>query len=320
MNNTTAPAKAVKPPKVRKPGKSRLRSRENLWGYVFTAPWMIGFALFFAYPFIYSIILAFSRITNPAEFKFAWDGISNFLTAFTEDVDFLPKVGQSLLDMVIKTPVVVVFSLFIAILLNRNLKGKGIFRVLFFLPVLLGTGIVLNTINGSLGADTAQAAQEAAQQAAVAEGGMEGYSSSVGLTVMLLGPDIALALEEILSVVTDVLWMSGIQIVIFLGALQTIPSSYYEAAYCDGASEWEKFWKITLPLTMPNILLNTVYTMIDYLSSTENEVVMYCRDVGLVQNKLTVSSAMSWIYFLASGVIILIVFLILKRFTYYADE
>ena len=127
-------------------------------------------------------------------------------------------------------------------------------------------------------------------------------------------------LEEILAVVTDVLWMSGIQIVIFLGALQTIPASYYEAAYCDGASEWEKFWKITLPLTMPNILLNTVYTMIDYLSSTENEVVIYCRDLGLIDNNLTLSSAMSWVYFLASGTIILIVFLILKRFTYYADE
>lgn len=320
MNNTTASVKTAKPPKAKKPRKSRLRSRENLWGYAFTAPWIVGFGLFFAYPFIYSIILCFSRITNPSEFTLEWDGINNFLDAFTRDVDFLPLVGQSLLDMVIKTPVVVVFSLFIAILLNRNLKGKGIFRVLFFLPVLLGTGVVLSTINGSMGSDTAQAAQEAAQMAATTESGMEGYSSSVGLTVMLLGPDIALALEEILAVVTDVLWMSGIQIVIFLGALQTIPASYYEAAYCDGASEWEKFWKITLPLTMPNILLNTVYTMIDYLSSTENEVVIYCRDLGLIDNNLTLSSAMSWVYFLASGTIILIVFLILKRFTYYADE
>ena len=114
--------------------------------------------------------------------------------------------------------------------------------------------------------------------------------------------------------------MSGIQIVIFLGALQTIPSSYYEAAYCDGASEWEKFWKITLPLTMPNILLNTVYTMIDYLSSTDNEVVTYIRDTGLTGGNVTFGSAMGWVYFLTSGIIILIVFLILKRFTFYGDE
>ena len=319
MNNTAAPVKTAKPPKPPKARKSRLRSRENLWGYVFTAPWVVGFLLFFAYPLIYSVQMAFSRVVDPTTFTMEFQGFENFINAFTRDEKFLPLLGQSLGDMLIKTPVVVVFSLFIAILLNRNLKGKGIFRVFFFLPVLLGTGIVLSTINGSLGADTAQAAQQAAQQSATG-GDVQGFSSSVGMTAMLLGPDIALALENILSVVTDVLWMSGIQIVIFLGALQTIPTSYYEAAYCDGASEWEKFWKITLPLTMPNILLNTVYTMIDYLSSTENEVVTFIRDEGLKGSNITFGSAMGWIYFLASGLIILIVFLILKRFTFYADE
>ncbi|HIZ83050.1 MAG TPA: sugar ABC transporter permease [Firmicutes bacterium] len=319
MNNTSAPAKAAKPPKVRKPRKSRLRARENLWGYVFTAPWVLGFCFFFAYPIVYSLILAFGRITDLTNFSTQFVGFENFINAFTRDEQFLPLLGQSLGDMLIKTPVVVVFSLFIAILLNRNIKGRGLFRVFFFLPVLLGTGIVLSTINGSLGNDSAQLAQEAAQQAATGTD-MQGYSSSVGLTVMLLGPDLALILEDILTVVTDVLWMSGIQIVIFLGALQTIPSSYYEAAYCDGASEWEKFWKITLPLTMPNILLNTVYTMIDYLSSTDNEVVTYIRDTGLTGGNVTFGSAMGWVYFLTSGIIILIVFLILKRFTFYGDE
>ena len=318
MNNTTI-VKTKKPPKPPKMAKSRLRSRENLWGYLFTAPWVLGFCLFFAYPLIYSIQLAFSRITDPAAFTLQFVGFENFINAFTRDEKFLPLLGQSLGDMLIKTPVVVVFSLFIAILLNRNLKGKGIFRVFFFLPVLLGTGIVLSTINGSLGADTAQATQQAAQQTATGSD-VQGFSSSVGLTTMLLGADIAMALEKMLAVVSDVLWMSGIQIVIFLGALQTIPSSYYEAAYCDGASEWEKFWKITLPLTMPNILLNTVYTMIDYLSSTENEVVKYCRDTGLTGGNVTFGSALGWVYFLSSGLIILIVFLILKRFTFYADE
>ncbi|MCI8361390.1 MAG: sugar ABC transporter permease [Clostridiales bacterium] len=319
MNQTTAPVKTKKPPKPPKAGKSRLRSRENLWGYLFTAPWVLGFFLFFAYPLVYSIQLALSRMADPAAFTLEFNHFENFINAFTRDEKFLPLLGQSLGDMLIKTPVVVVFSLFIAILLNRNLKGKGIFRVFFFLPVLLGTGIVLSTINGSLGADSAQAAQQAAQEAATG-GEVQGFSSSIGLTSMLLGPDIAMALENILQVVTDVLWMSGIQIVIFLGALQTIPSSYYEAAYCDGASEWEKFWKITLPLTMPNILLNTVYTMIDYLSSTQNEVVKYCRDTGLTGNNVTFGSALGWVYFLSSGLIILIVFLILKRFTFYADE
>lgn len=298
--------------------KSRLRSRENLWGYLFTAPWLIGFAAFFAFPLGYSIVLAFSRITDLATFNAEWNSINNFYDAFFKDVEFLPKLGTSLRDMIIRTPVVVIFSLFVAILLNRKLRLRGLFRTAFFLPVLIGTGIVLSTINGSI---AATGAADAAGQAAVSESAQSsGMGSENSMLIMLLGYQLASYLEVILSTVTDVLWMSGIQIVIFLGALQTIPSSYYEAAFCDGASEWEKFWKITLPLIMPNILLNTVYTMIDFIGSAENEVVMYCQKALGTSGNYGFSSALSWIYFLACGILILIVFLVLRRFTYYADE
>ena len=319
MNNT-----AVKPrkPKKEKIKRSKLRSNEGRYGYFFLAPWMIGFLFFFLYPMLYSLILSFSRVIDIKSYTLIFNGFKNFETAFFSDTEFVPALLESTKNMLIKTPVVVIFSLFIAILLNRNLKFKGVFRVAFFLPVLLGTGVVLSTINGSIGSEASEAAQLAAQTAAqeTAAGG-SGMSEETGALVTLLGPQIAYYLELILEVVTDVLWMSGIQIVIFLGALQNIPSSYYEAAYCDGASEWEKFWKITLPLTMPNILLVTVYTMIDYLSNSENEVVVYCNKVGLEGNaNIALGSAMAWIHFLVSGVLILLVFLILKRFTYYADE
>lgn len=308
--------------KVKKPKRSKLYSREGNWGYMFTAPWLIGFIAFFAFPLGYSLVLSFSRVTDIVHYELNFIGFTNFENAFFRDTEFVPLLLESTKNMLIKTPVVVIFSLFIAILLNRNLKFKGIFRVAFFLPVLLGTGVVLSTINGSINSVAGEAAmieaQTAAQEAAGDVGGVSGQTS---VLVMLLGPQIAMALETVLEVVTDVLWMSGIQIIIFLGALQNIPSSYYEAAFVDGASEWEKFWKITLPLTMPNILLNTVYTMIDYLSSTDNEVVDYCRRVGLEGSaNIAFGSALGWIHFLISGILILIVFLVLKRFTYYADE
>lgn len=304
-----------------KASKSKLRSNEGKWGYLFTLPWMIGFLVFFLYPMCYSIFLSFSRVVNLSTGEFLYNGIANFENAFFEDVEFVPLLLNATKDMLIKTPIVVIFSMFIAILLNRNLKLKGIFRVAFFLPVLLGTGVVLSTINGSIGSATGDAAQLAAQTAAQeTASGTQGMSNQTGALVMLLGPQIAYYLEVVLEVVTDVFWMSGIQIIIFLGALQNIPSSYYEAAYCDGASEWEKFWKITLPLTMPNVLLISIYSMIDFLSNSENEVVAYCTKIGITSRNYALGSAMSWIYFIVSGILILLVFLIIRRFTFYADE
>ena len=314
---------AVKAPKLR---KSKLRSNEGKWGYLFIAPWIIGFCLFFLYPLGYSMIVAFAQNVNPKDSNINFLELENLFENFSNALfvraDFVPVLLQSLKDMLIKTPVVVIFSLFIAILLNRKLKFKGFFRICFFLPVLLGTGVVLATINGSIGTDNAGAAQMAAQQAAQESAGdSAGISMDANMLVMFLGPQIAYYLEVILEVVTEVLWMSGIQIVIFLGALQNIPGSYYEAAFCDGASEWEKFWKITLPLTMPNILLVTVYTMIDYISNSENEVVAFCQRIGLEGNfDYSGAAAMSWLHFLSSGILVAITFLIIRRFTFYADE
>lgn len=298
--------------KIKRAKKSKLRSNEDRWGYFFVAPWIIGFLAFFSYPLIFSIVLSFSRVTDLSSIKLEFVGWDNFANAFFRDERFVPLLGESTLDILIKTPVVVVFSLFIAILLNRHIRFKGFFRVAFFLPVLLGTGIVMSTIDGSLVTSTVQMAAQASETLAD-----ETTQASSGFLVMLVGRPIANAMQTILDTVTDVLWMSGIQIVIFLGALQTIPESYYEAAYCDGASEWEKFWKITLPMTMPTILLNAVYTMIDYLSSMDNVVVEYCRSVGFDSRLLGPGSALSWIHFLISGVLILLVFLILRRFIYY---
>jgi ABC-type sugar transport system permease subunit len=298
--------------------QSKLSVNENKWGYLFTLPWMIGFALFFIFPILYSLTLSVSRVKDIVHYSMSFIGATNYANAFIRDTVFVGDLLDSSYNMIVKTPIVVIFALFIAILLNRKLKLKGLFRVAFFLPVLLGSGIVMETMLGSFASssdfggaatDAAQAAQQASNQA-----------TSVGWMVMLLGPSIAMYLNQILMQVSDVLWVSGIQIIIFLGALQTIPSSYYEAAFCDGASEWEKFWKITLPLTMPTILLNTVFTMINYLSSSDNVVIKYTLATTFKDFDLGYGSAMGWIHFAVSGLLILIVYFILKRMTYYADE
>lgn len=305
---------------MRKPRLS-MTQKENLKGYIFTAPWMIGFCLFFLYPLISSIQLAFSRVTNVQNFTLVFNGLQNFREALLEDVEFVPALLTSLGDTVIKTPIVVVFSLFIAILLNQKLKLRGIYRALFLLPVIIGTGVVLQTLQGN-SATLAFSPQSPSMETTttVANTIDIGEIDLSERMTMLLGPSIAGGVEVVLEQISDSLWMSGIQIILFLGALQSIPDTYYEAAMCDGATAWEKFWKITLPMIMPNMLIVVVYTMISYFTSSENAVMTYVTDSSFKNLELAYGSAMGWIYFLLIGLLLVVVFGIFRRFTFYASD
>lgn len=303
--------------------KSRLSmtQKENLKGYIFTFPWVIGFCLFFLYPLISSIQLAFSRVTNVQNFTLVFNGFANFQKAFLEDVEYVPALLTSLGDSIIKTPIVVVFSLFIAILLNQKLRLRGLYRALFLLPVIIGTGVVLQTLQGN-SATLAFSPQSPSMEttgtvANTIDIGEIGLSDRM---TMLLGPSIAGGVEVVLEQISDSLWMSGIQIILFLGALQSIPDTYYEAAMCDGATAWEKFWKITLPMIMPTMLIIVVYTMVSYFTSSENVVMTYVTDSSFKNLQLAYGSAMGWIYFLLIGVLLAMVFGVFRRFTFYMSD
>ncbi len=295
-----------------------MERRDNYKGYLFAAPWVAGFLLFFLYPLSQSFLLSFSQIRDISIFQFAFQGLNNYRNAFLQDVNFVPLLMGSIRNTLLNTPIVVVFSLFIAILLNRNLRLKGLYRMGFLLPVLLGSGAVMQNLRGN---------------AAVVDftSGMQGASSGIesadltgiGLTqqlTMMLGPVAAGYLQTVLNQVSAILWMSGIQIILFLGALQTIPVAYYEAALCDGASEWEKFWKITLPLSMPVVLLVTIYTIIDYFTHMDNSVMVYIIQVSFADFNLAYGSALSWIYFLFVSLFVAAAFLLMRRHVFYMGD
>jgi len=289
-----------------------MKRKENLSGYIFVIPWLLGFSAFFLYPLVYSLVLAFSAVVDLSTFTTRFVGFTNFSEALINDINFIPYLIQSILDMLVNTPVILIFSFFIAILLNRELRLRGLFRAAFLLPILLGTGAVMSALQGnsanvgfSLG-DTSQTAQNLAS--------VTDIEISEQIT-LLLGPIAAEYLQNVLNRVSSILWMSGIQIIVFLGALQTIPSSLYEAAYCDGATQWEKFWKITLPLSTPTILLILVYTMIDYFTNIENAVMRYIITVSFGNFMLSYGSALSWMYFLVVSVILLLVAALMRKFT-----
>lgn len=291
--------------------------KHNYKGYIFVFPWIIGFFAFFLYPMIFSLRLSFSNI-NITMFTMSWVGVEHYFTALTRDTEFIPMLVQSCVDTLFNLPVIITFSIFMAMMLNRRLVARSFFRVAFFLPLIIGTGYVMDTI---LGRNISAAWQVmAGANYSVNDGFMQlqGIVMSDNLT-MVLGPELALFVQDILNRLSKALWTSGIQTIIFLGVLQSIPVSYYEAAYCDGATEWDKFWLITLPIITPAILLNTVYTLIDSFTNIDNKVIKYAVDMANT-TRFGFSSAMSWIYFLVIGTMVGLIFLLTRKSIYDANK
>ncbi len=269
--------------------KTRAKSRRRLSmaqkrsfeALIFLAPWLIGLCLFFLRPIGISLRLAFSEIVKMKGFEMGWVGLKNFEQIFFYDINFVPMFLSTITDTLLNTPICLVFSLVIAILLNRKMVGRGFFRAAFFIPVLLGTGYVMKQMLG-MGAD--------------------GTTITTGIMVPqlisdLLGHQLTDFLQTVLDRITVVLWKSGVQIVLFLAGLQGISSSLYEAARVDGATEWEMFWKITLPMISPVILMNLVYTIVAFFTDATNPIIDYIYNMSFTNQMFGEGAAMSWVYF-----------------------
>ena len=242
-----------------------------------------------------------------------WNGFYNFTKAFTIDPTFLPKLGTALGEIL---PIVImIFSLFIAVILNQKFRGRTLARAIFFLPVLIATGPVISVINGDM---TSQGVSDAAQFSTLFKTDLVTELMEF-LGIYNLNQTFTDIIKDITSGVLNLVWNSGIQILIFLSALQTIPPSAKEAASIEGATAWEFFWKITFPYISPMILSNLVYTVIDAFVSTDNVVMEYV----LAQSRnweYGYSAALAWIYFAIVGACLGIICVIINRFVYYEND
>ncbi len=301
--------------------KSALTRRRDYFGFVFLIPWIVGFLLFFAYPFAHSVWMSFHNIQpNPAGGYISDPvGFGNYVEAIRRDEEFLPLVTQSLLDLLINVPVCMVFSFFVAVLLRQKFHGNAVAKAIFFLPVILGTGVFLSTQAAT--ADTSNVAVEGAMQEGI--GAMQGLQS---MNLVKILQDIGIP-ETVTSYITgpvdqiyNVISLSGVQIFIFLAGLNSISPSLYEAAYIEGASGWVAFWKITFPMVSPSIIVNVVYTLIDNFTMSTNETMDYIYDTAFGMNfQFGLSSAMAWIYCVLLAVLVgLSMWLISKRVVYQA--
>lgn len=297
---------------MRKRKELSYAKKKQRYGYLFILPWLIGFIFMFLIPLVNSAIYSFSdiRLSDSVELKFA--GLKYYMKAFVTDPNYLPKLAASLKDMAYQVPLILVFSLAVACVLNNRFRGSLFFKALFFLPVIIASGVVMSVISGD----------EYAQlmNSSLASSSLLGADSITELLVNSgLDTRIVTAITKVTGDIFNLAWKAGIQILIFLSAFKSISPSIYEAAAIEGANAWESFWKITFPLISPMLLTNLIYTIIDIFTDYSNPVIRYIADEASKVN-ISYSAAMSWIYFIITfAIMMLIYFVANKKVFYYID-
>ena len=302
-------------------GKLRLtlRGKEAVAGYLFALPALIGFFCFFLPMVIESISFSLHNmevtsngyVLTPAA-KGGWE---HYIRAFAIDPDFTPMLLDSIKNMCINVPLIIIFSFFAANLLNQKFRGRAIARSVFFFPVILTSGIVLGIESSDL---LVQATSEAGADA-------DEIASFLNMARLLgeytsLPASVIGFLSNAVNGIYDIIIASGVQILIFLAGLQSVSVSLYEAAKMEGATGWESFWKITFPMISPLILVNSIYTIIDTFTNETNEMMATIKTTIFTDVKYGYGSAMAWIYFLAIGIIVLVVGILISRKVFYYDE
>lgn len=278
--------------------KAKRRNTEN-YGYIFILPWLVGFLLLTAYPIFYSLYLSFFNVTiTTTGIQTKSVGMSNFQQAVTGDIEFINRVVAFVQEIVIAVPLIVILALLIALLLHQDIKFKGVFRTIFFLPVIISSGPVLEKLI-NLDITTIP--------------GLDNYAI-YDFVVNNTESWVAQTFTYILNNIIILLWFSGVQILIFISALQKVDKQVYEAAAIDGASAWERFWKITLPTLFPMIFVNLVYTTVMYSVSSMNVIIGHIQShMFRLETGFGYASAMSWIYFVIIA-LILVVFSVITWF------
>ncbi|NIK77225.1 ABC-type sugar transport system permease subunit [Paenibacillus castaneae] len=294
--------------------KLTLNRKRSLLGLAFITPWFLGFALMFATPLIQSIKFSLSKLTiSPSGYQLEFVGLTNFKDALLIDATFNRILSQSVTEMALNVPMILFFSLFSATLLNQKFKGRVLARAIFFLPVILASNAISSAESQGL-------INLVGDASVVNEMGTSASSYNIMSMVMMLA-DIGLPLSfidyitEAIVRIYDIITHSGVQILIFLAALQSVPSSMYEVAKMEGATAYESFWKITFPMVSPLILTNVIYTIIDSFSGSKVTTTIF--NTAFKTQNFGLSSAMSWIYtIIVSLVLVIIGFVLSKRVHY----
>lgn len=285
-------------------------SKKAIYGFCFIIPWLIGIISLFIVPLAKSLWYAVSEVgfANSGGIETEFVGFENINYIFTVDPDFMTNLGESVSEFAFSFPIIVILSLIFAILLNQNFHGRVFARAIFFLPVIIATGVVMQTMSSSV----------SGQPLMNDVGSSGGYSvSAIDFNRVLSNLDLPASLISVISEyvnkVFDIVWKTGIQVVLFISGMQTIPDQLYEVSKIEGATKWEEFWFVTIPMLKDIILLVMLYTMVDLFITVESPVV--AQAFGLINAmSFGLSSAILWSYILIAIAISALILIVYKKF------
>ena len=287
-----------------------ISKRDSATGILFISLFLIGFLFIYLPAIITSIRFSFSN--TDANFNLIPAGWSNYYHIFRVDPNFLRNMTTSLGSLLADVVVITFYSLFICTLINRKIAGKGIFRALLILPVAISTGCIDAYMNYSVTSNDVITTASTAMGSSFSMESITNYILSLSIsqevTKVIIG-----AIQNIYGIITR----SGVQTIIFLAGLQSISPSVYEAAYVEGCTGWEAYWKITIPLLSPLIAVNVVYTVIDSFTRADNELMSTILSYAMDDFNYGISSAMAWSYFLLICIVLTVVLAVLNRYTFY---
>ena len=276
--------------------KVSIASKDAIVGYIFILPWMIGFLVLVLFPLGRLVQFSFNNVSlYQTTYTFTSVGWRNFERILFEDIDFVIEVQNFVVRVLLFTPVIVTLAIILAILLNQNFKGKGFFRMIFFLPVIILNGELLNTISSYGGMDI----------------NLNRFIIDIILTLV---PYSAVGVfVSIFELIIEVLWYTGVPVLIFLAMLQKIDKNLYEAAQMDGANAWSIFWKITLPSIYPAVSVSIVFIVVflaNFDGNPINSLILASKNDGARRDGY--ASAMALIYTFVQVIVITLLFLLTR--------
>ncbi|WP_091014925.1 carbohydrate ABC transporter permease [Paenibacillus amylolyticus] len=291
-----------------------LKSRRALLGLAFISPWLLGFIFLFATPLLQSIRFSLSNLSvAPGGYVLDFVGLKNFKDALLVDATYNRILVDSVGAMLLNVPMILFFSLFTATLLNQKFRGRTMARAIFFLPVILASSAVAAAESAGL--------INLMGDASAVDASADGGASFNVLSIVRMLADVGLPMAyvdyivEAIMRIYEIISSSGVQILIFLAALQSVPGSMYEVAKIEGATAYESFWKITFPMVSPLILTNVIYTIIDSFAGSPVTQAIY--QTAFKTQNFGLSSAMSWLYTLVIGLVLIVVGWVLSRRVHY---
>ena len=289
--------------KNKKKGIEALRSK---YGLIFISPWIIGLCLFFLIPIGKSLYYSFADVRfaeSGIVTKFA--GIENFKYILNADPNYSKNLSASIVKICYSLPVIVIISLILAIILNQKFRGRLFFRGLFFLPVIIASGVVIDILFSVNTGDVSQIGVDENVSANMID--FSSIISSLGIP-----SEFSKYLTNVFNNIFELVWNSGIQTILFISGLQTIPDLLYEVAKVEGCTKWEEFWYITLPMLSKVITLVVVFTVIELLTTKTN--VLMSVIVQTTNNlEYGVGAAMAWFYFIIISAVLGVIMLLLDR-------